>query len=146
MATGCEVGYNELSDKGQLFWRWPIEFDSPTKPVNLYLVAGLVFRIRAAAGDQWVPLSVLFENKAPIVADRELSVFGPQVRFDADKTSITLDLATLIGRCRRPTMRCSRSTSNMQRCCFARHRWSGTWRRRCAMRSGSACCARQTGP
>ncbi len=30
LATGCEVGYNEVSGKGQLFWRWPIKFDSPT--------------------------------------------------------------------------------------------------------------------
>jgi AraC-like DNA-binding protein len=95
LPTGCEVGYNEVSGKGQLFWRWPIKFDSPTKPANLYLVASLVFRIRAAAGDKWVPLSVLFEHKAPMVADRELSVFGPRPRFDADKTSSTLDVATL---------------------------------------------------
>jgi hypothetical protein len=56
LATGCEVRYNEVSGKVQLFWSWPIEFDSPTKPVNLYIVASLVFRIRAAAGDKWVPL------------------------------------------------------------------------------------------
>ena len=74
-----------MSGKGQLFWRWPIEFDSPTKPASLYLVASPVFRIRAAAGDKRVPLSVLFEHKAPMIADRELSVFGPQVSFDADK-------------------------------------------------------------
>ncbi len=95
LATGCEVGYTEVHGKGHLFWRSPIDFDMPTKPFNLYIVASLVYRIRVAAGENWVPLAVTFEHKAPDTAARELAVFGPRVTYDADQTSITLDGVTL---------------------------------------------------
>lgn len=95
LATGCDVGFTEAGGTGQLFWRSPVDFDAPTKPFNLYIMASVVYRTRIAAGSNWMPLAVSFEHKAPEVTARELSVFGSRVTFNADVTSITFDAATL---------------------------------------------------
>lgn len=95
LLTEFEVGYEESGGTGRLFWTAPIDFDVPIKPFSLFIVASLVYRIRLAAGESWVPLAVSLEHNATDVSEREFSVFGSRVTFDADVTSLTVDAATL---------------------------------------------------
>lgn len=95
LVTGCDVGFEESGGTGRLFWHTPIDLDVPTKPLGLYLAASIVYRIRVAAGESWVPLAVSFEHNAPKVTPRELSVFGSRIAFDDGETSMTVDTATL---------------------------------------------------
>ncbi|HRY07776.1 MAG TPA: AraC family transcriptional regulator ligand-binding domain-containing protein [Hyphomicrobiaceae bacterium] len=95
LLNAIEVGYEEHGGTGRLFWNTPIDFDVPTKPFNLYIASSLVYRIRLAAGDSWIPLAVSFEHKAPNVNERELSVFGSRISFDAEVTGLTVDATTL---------------------------------------------------
>lgn len=95
LLTGFEVGYEESSGRGRIFWHTPIDLDVSSKPFGLYVVACIIFRIRLAAGENWVPLSVSFEHNTPNVISRELAIFGRRVSFDADATSLTIDAATL---------------------------------------------------
>lgn len=95
LVTGYEVGYEEKGGTGVLFWRAPVPFDAPTKPIGLYVVATLVLRIRLAVGERWMPLAVSFDHKAPAATSREMEIFGSRVTFDAEMTSITVDAATL---------------------------------------------------
>ena len=95
LVTGVEAGFDEKNGTGKMLWRAPADLDATIKPLWLYIAASLVYRVRSAGGSGWVPLSVEFEHKAPAATPAEFAVFGPRISFNADRTCVTIDKATL---------------------------------------------------
>lgn len=98
LVTNVEAGYAESAGIGRLYWRapgGPEGFEISLKPVNLFLAASIIHRVRVAAGADWVPRAVTFEHKAPAANQGELALFGRDVTFNRDCSSITFDAVTL---------------------------------------------------
>jgi AraC-like DNA-binding protein len=92
--TRIEAGFMERGGIGKIYWRPPAVGVSPIQ-FNAFMVAGLIHRLRRAAGRDWVPVSVDLPHRRLECDEPDLLVFGPRVRYDCAQTCVTVDAATL---------------------------------------------------
>lgn len=92
--TRIEAGFSESNGVGRLYWRQPPNGASPIQ-FNAFLVAGLILRLRRAAGPDWVPIAVELPHRALECREAGLLVFGERVRYDCAATCLVIDAKTL---------------------------------------------------
>lgn len=90
-----EIKFTEEQGVGRLDWSFPTLVTAPRIQYNMFMVAALLLRVRAATERDWVPLGVELEHTAPDCADEIRAVLGPRVRFNASGNCIVLDGPTL---------------------------------------------------
>ncbi|MEW5963424.1 MAG: AraC family transcriptional regulator ligand-binding domain-containing protein [Pseudomonadota bacterium] len=92
--TRIEAGFMEHAGIGKIYWRPPAVDVSPVQ-FNAFMLAGLIHRLRRAAGPDWVPVSVDLPHRRLDCNEAGLLVFGPRVRYNRTQTCVTIDAATL---------------------------------------------------
>lgn len=92
--TKTDAGFMERGGIGKIYWRPPAVDVSPIQ-FNAFMVAGLIHRLRRAAGPDWVPVSVDLPHRRLDCSEPELVVFGPRVRYNRAQTCVTIDASTL---------------------------------------------------
>ena len=93
--TPFEVEFSEIDGVGEITWSYPSTATAPRVQYNLFIVAVLLHRIRAATQREWVPLAVEIDHTAPDCPDEILAVMGPRTRFNASRNRFLLDASTL---------------------------------------------------
>jgi AraC-like DNA-binding protein len=89
------IDYDETGGIGRMVWSYPTTATAPRVQFNLFIVAALLRRIRAATGREWMPLSVELEHVAPACAQAITANFGLRVRFNAPTNAFSIDAQTL---------------------------------------------------
>lgn len=92
--TRIEAGFMERGGIGKIYWRPPAVGVSPIQ-LNAFMLAGLIHRLRRAAGPDWVPMAVDLPHRRLDCREHGLMVFGPRVRYNRAQTCVTIDAATL---------------------------------------------------
>jgi AraC-like DNA-binding protein len=78
-----------------ILWSLPASVPPPRLQYNLLAAGAMVMRLRLALGPTWHPISVAFDHRSPADLTLMENVFGPRLRFDADRNCIRLDAAAL---------------------------------------------------
>lgn len=97
--SSVEVGFDEArSGTGRFYWRMPSDPDAPLELTALFSVGAIVGRARSISPEGWRPKFVEFEHKEPPDAGRLAELFGKRIFYNADRTSIGFDAASLARR------------------------------------------------
>lgn len=92
--TRIEAGFTERNGVGRIYWRPSLGMGAPVH-FNAFMAAALIYRVRRAAGCDWVPTAVELPHRPLDCRDPELIVFGHRVRYDCAETCLLIDAATL---------------------------------------------------
>ncbi len=80
---------------GLFTFAWPSTLTAPMLHYTGFYLASLIIRLRRATGENWQPLSALFQHRAPEVLGDYRKFFGKRLKFDQAANGIAVDATTL---------------------------------------------------
>ena len=94
--TQLKSGFVIEDGVGYASWRYPDSVSTSRIQFNIYIVSLIVRRLIFAIGQDWRPLAVTFDHRAPDCDQSVMqNLFGSRIRFEQPSTSISVDAKSL---------------------------------------------------